>query len=267
MATPQRSVPRQPTGWWAFGLGDHPTWTLPLIGTLLAALLLGHDHYLSPHTRPVPSPASYSIRLLSWDPLIIYIIDFISPAERKALLNLGVGRETLFERSKVYYDGEDSIDPARSSTTAFLPDADPITERIIARASELQGYTPRHLSESLQLTRYNVGQYFYPHFDPLEVEGSLSVHRLTTIFAFLEATCTECGTQFPNIHLNWSAEHPSWCDYVDCQKRALTVKAIPGNAVLWKSWNSSGHVDVRTLHAGLPPEKGVKTGLNIWTNG
>ncbi|KAF9873888.1 hypothetical protein CkaCkLH20_08622 [Colletotrichum karsti] len=215
-----------------------------------------------------PLPKAYSIRILSYDPLIIYIVGFLSWAERRHLLRLG---ESLFERSTIYIDEETQYlhDPDRTSSTAYLPDSDPIVQRITKRASEIQGYTPLDLHESLQLTRYRAGQLFNPHLDPLDasVNGS-STHRLTTIFAIVEASCEKCGTQFPYLNVNWTLEDRSWCAYVDCENHeALTVKAVPGNALFWKSWDNFGELDTRTTHAGLPPEGGVKTGLNIWTNG
>lgn len=169
----------------------------------------------------------------------------------------------------VYVDGHDALESTRTSSTAYLPDSDPIVQRIERRASEIQGYTPSHMHESLQLTRYRTGQLFNPHLDPLEEYcNATNTHRLTTIFAIVEATCEECGTQFPNLNINWTQEDRSWCKYVDCNNHeALTVRAVAGNAIFWKSFDNEGVLDRRTMHAGLPPEGGIKTGLNIWTNG
>ncbi|CAI0651443.1 unnamed protein product [Colletotrichum noveboracense] len=244
---------------------------LLFFGTLIPAIVLLWPR-VSPHMSSVlaiqPLPKTYSIRILSYDPLIIYVVGFLSWAERNHLLQLG---QPLFERSAVYVDAENSnlYDSDRTSSTAFLPDEDPIVRRIIKRASEIQGYTPENMHESLQLTRYSAGQRFNPHLDPLDdYHNGSTTHRLTTIFAIVEATCEKCGTQFPNLNINWTLEDKSWCNYVECDNNeALTVKAVAGNALFWKSWDNSGKLDDRTTHAGLPPEGGIKTGLNIWTNG
>ncbi|KAK1689543.1 hypothetical protein BDP55DRAFT_691654 [Colletotrichum godetiae] len=197
---------------------------------------------------------------------MIYVVGFLSWAERIHFIHLG---NPLFERSTVYIDGEQGIDTDRTSSTAYLPDEDILVQRVIKRASEIQGYTDGDHHESLQLTRYGAGQLFRPHVDPLEDSSNdTSTHRLTTIFATVEATCNGCGTQFPNLHINWTMEDPSWRQYVECEDiDALTVKAVPGNALFWKSWTNARRLDPRTLHAGLPPENGIKTGLNIWTHG
>ncbi|KAK7447135.1 hypothetical protein Landi51_07010 [Colletotrichum acutatum] len=156
----------------------------------------------------------------------------------------------------------------RTSSTAYLPDKDWLVQRIIRRASEIQGYTNENLHESLQLTQYGPDQLFRPHVDTLEDSANEALtHQLTTIFAIVEATCDRCGTQFPNSRIKWPLEDPSWCKYVECgDVEALTFKAVPGNALFWKSWTNARSLDPRTLHTGLPPESGVKTGLNIWTH-
>ncbi|UQC86277.1 uncharacterized protein CLUP02_11777 [Colletotrichum lupini] len=163
---------------------------------------------------------TYSIRILSYDPLIVYVVEFVKP---------------LFERSTVYNNGAQEIDMDRTSSTAYLADEGRIGQRHIRRASEIQGYANESLHKSLQLSRYGPGQLFSPHVDPPE-----------------DTTCDRCGTQFPNILLNWTLEDPSWCKFVECRDVvALSVKAVPGR------------LDPRTLYAGLAPENDIKTGLNI----
>ncbi|TEA19670.1 putative prolyl 4-hydroxylase 4 [Colletotrichum sidae] len=259
---------------------NHVPWSrfLLLCGALVPAILVLLWPRISAFSGPLapvltrvlalePYPKTYSIRIMSYDPLIIYVVGFISWAERTHLLQIG---ESLYERSAVYdQDEERSVfDEERTSSTAWLPDEDPIVQRIIRRASTIQGYTPLEKHEELQLTRYVTGQFFNPHLDPILFTNDTYIHRLTTMFAYLESTCEKCGTQFPNLAINWTMEDPDWCNYVDCANQtAVTVKAIPGNALFWKNWDNDGQLDDRTTHAGLPPEGGRKTGLNIWTHG
>lgn len=155
----------------------------------------------------------------------------------------------------------------RTSSTAVLPEDDPVVGRVAARAAALQGFAPRHSLEALQLTRYRAGQEYKPHLDHLhDVVPPHRTDRVTTIFAVLEATCDHCGTRFPRLAVDWSQESRKWCRFVDCDDHdALTVRAVPGNALFWKNIDGNRVGDDRVLHAGLPLLNGVKTGLNIWT--
>ena len=73
-------------------------------------------------------------------------------------------------------------------------------------------------------------------------------------------------------------EDDRWCRFVDCEaggedngtnKKGVVFKPVPGNAVYWENFRSdgSGRGYDETWHAGLPVEKGVKVGLNIWSLG
>ncbi|KAH8728903.1 hypothetical protein GQ44DRAFT_737119 [Phaeosphaeriaceae sp. PMI808] len=197
---------------------------------------------------------------------MIHLEGFISESERLHLLRLG---ENRFNNSEVLVpNGTLIISDDRTSDTAFLPDDDLIVQRIISRASSFQGYSPLENHEGLQLTRYKAGQEFKPHWDHIQNAAipENTTQRITTIFAVLEASCDECGTRFPLISIDWSKEDQRWCQFVDCtDTEGITIKPIPGNALFWKNLNSTGGGDSRTLHAGLPPVTGTKTGLNIWT--
>lgn len=131
------------------------------------------------------------------------------------------------------------------------------------RAAEVQGFTDLDHIERLQATRYEKGQQFRPHYDTREVlNGKM---RGTTIFATLDATCAECGTQFPELIVEWDKKDPAWCKFFECNSPLLTAKAVPGAALLWRNIHANKSVDERMLHAGLPVEQGSKVGLNIWT--
>ena len=58
----------------------------------------------------------------------------------------------------------------------------------------------------------------------------------------------------------------------DCEAGGAThfplagVQQAPvcGHALCWHNINKRGLLDGRTLHAGLPVERGVKWGMNVW---
>jgi prolyl 4-hydroxylase len=129
----------------------------------------------------------------------------------------------------------------------------------------MQGFMSPTDFEALQVVRYRTGQKFDPHYDwyhnPSEQNNT---SRITSIFATLQANCSNCGTQFPHIRYNWATEDPRLCEFVDCSNEALTIKPIEGNALFWRNLLADGTGDKRSLHAGLPLSSGSKIGLNIF---
>jgi prolyl 4-hydroxylase len=165
-------------------------------------------------------------------------------------------------------NGTSRLDDQRTSSTAYLGKTDPIVQRVLNRAGELQGFVSVDSMEDLQLTAYATGQQYTPHYDWF-FEHLVPVmsyqNRGSTFFVTLEADCENCGTQFPRVSVDWRNQDPRWCEFVECENNVLTVKAKPGSAVFWKNLDADGYGNPRTLHAGLPVPEGKKTGMNIWT--
>ncbi|KAF7189428.1 Prolyl 4-hydroxylase 1 [Pseudocercospora fuligena] len=211
--------------------------------------------------------AQYTVRTISYDPLIQHIENLVTPREIQYLLTLAKDR---FNHSTAYFkNGSILITSDRTSSSAFLPSNDPTVKCILARVAEYQGYADPNLIEELQVTRYLPGQFFGTHYDWLQGAanpGDYIFDRDTTFFATLEATCSDCGTWFSLLNYDWTFEDPRWCSFVDCNRRdGLTVKPVPGSAVFWKNLHENGTGDERMLHAGLSARDGFRTGLNIWT--
>jgi prolyl 4-hydroxylase len=216
---------------------------------------------------------TYSIRILSFDPLMIYIINFVPEEERRHFLEAGYVLPCHSDYTRLISNSRDlftrsTVDTGKGTVVSRLDSSDPMVKRIMSRASAFQGYTSSQDHEPLQMTRYSVGQEYKPHWDHRQNESvpRNETQRITTFFAILEATCETCGTRFPDLKVDWSKEDARWCHFVDCSDHdGITIRPIPGNALFWKNLDNSGAGDPRTLHAGLPPLTGVKTGLNIWT--
>lgn len=138
------------------------------------------------------------------------------------------------------------------------------------RAAELQGFVDIRKLENLQMTAYEQGQNYAPHFDWFD-QRTLSKkrsNRASTFFAILEADCTNCGTRFPRLQVDWSARDARWCGFVNCNStESLTVEAVPGAALFWRNIDNRDVVNENTLHEGLSVDQGSKVGLNIWTHG
>ena len=76
------------------------------------------------------------------------------------------------------------------------------------------------------------------------------------------------GTEFPRLNIRGREDGQSICEIVQCDNsQGTTFKVKPGNAVYWENFRADGKGFDETWHAGLPVEKGVKVGLNIWSFG
>lgn len=161
-------------------------------------------------------------------------------------------------------DGKIRDAEGRTSSTAFLPEDDPVVASIIQRAADFQGYlSPKDIE--VQVTSYQPGQEVKYHYDGY-TDRSRPTNRISTFFAILKSNCQDCGTQFPFINTTSRHQYDSrWCDFIDCEKEVLTTRNIEGSALFWVNLDHAGEGRKDMLHAGLPALNGEKVGLNIWT--
>lgn len=88
-----------------------------------------------------------------------------------------------------------------------MPNDDHIVQCVTQRAAEFQGYAPIRNIETLQVVHYGPGQQYQPHYD-WGVANAGHAERFSTFFVTLEANCTECGTSFPNLAIDWTTLDP-----------------------------------------------------------
>ncbi|KAM7206389.1 hypothetical protein V8F20_002738 [Naviculisporaceae sp. PSN 640] len=224
------------------------------------------------------APHSYTTTLISLSPLVIYIHNFISPAEASALVELGV---PLLQPSPITGYGSDTQNTQhRTSWSAPLPVNNSLVDCILARSEAFMGtllLAGRDNMGQAQLVRYTEGQKFGLHHDwfsrPRLLDEDAKIgrrrlyNRIATIFLTLQAdniTEDTGETWFPHVKPITSSgeKHPWWREHED---GGMAFKAIPGNAIFWVNmFPNNGSGDGRTLHAGLPVKGGVKTAMNIW---
>ncbi|EHK17060.1 uncharacterized protein TRIVIDRAFT_112751, partial [Trichoderma virens Gv29-8] len=243
----------------------------------------------------VPScPAdAYGARILSREPLVVYLEGFLSESERKHLLEIS---EPIFEPSTITHDSSATHrDTAvRDSSVAVLPRTD-IVRCIEARARAFQGWRRDLWIERLRTQRYVAGGHYNHHFDWSGNADGWG--RVSSFMAWIDASdeLEGGGTEFPLLETTMGGDAPKWCDLIECksekagdgdgqgeQKRlsddikaegedvegkGTTFKVVPGNAVYWENFAPDGRGYDETWHAGLPVKKGVKVGLNIWSFG
>lgn len=223
----------------------------------------------------VCGPQAYNTHIVSTDPLVIYIHDFLSPTEITALLEAG---DPLFKPSLTTKRGRSTPDKSRTSKSAGLPRGDLAVECVLTRAEHFMGamFAPeRDEMGAPQLVRYGPGEKFDFHYDWFPrlqrgEEGRGGWNRPASFFVTLEDGCEAGETYFPNI----SAAAPvgglegqggegrfPWREH---EGGGIAFRPVKGNALFWVNLLGDGTGDERTRHAGLPVTGGTKTAMNIW---
>lgn len=187
-------------------------------------------------------------------PWIVTLENFITDEEADALIAAGAkkGYERSSDVGAENPDGthEDEVNEGRTSENAWcdddICDDDPIIGPVLERIAEV---TKTHVDnhESLQLLRYEPGQFYNQHHDYIEYQADLpSGVRMLTLFLYLNDVTEGGGTAFPLLNNN----------------EGIVVQPKRGNALLWPSVldEDPEEKDGRTDHEALPVLKGIKYG-------
>ncbi|GJD05299.1 2OG-Fe(II) oxygenase family oxidoreductase [Colletotrichum higginsianum] len=218
---------------------------------------------------------NYTTQIVSLDPLVVYIHNFLGEADIAALLAAG---EPAFRPSHVVKHGRTQGTPDRTSWSAGLPADDAAVRCVLHRAEAFMGTTLAPGRDEIgppQLVRYTAAQRFnlhhdwYDAFQPDRVGGrDRRWNRVASFFAVLQDGCTGGETWFPALravtpqHLRDEREGEApWRRHED---GGLAFRPVRGNAVFWVNLHANGTGDERVLHAGLPLGSGLKTAMNIW---
>ncbi|KAG9232535.1 hypothetical protein BJ875DRAFT_74888 [Amylocarpus encephaloides] len=219
-------------------------------------------------------PHHYNTFILSHEPLIVYIEDFLSADESKHLIEIS---EDKFTPSTVSTGAEASIQTdIRHSEVALIARDDQV-RCIENRARAFQGWRPDLHIERLRTQRYGVGGHYRNHFD--WSGASRDADRVSTFMVYVDADCEGGGTKFPRLRMP-DVSKGRWCEFLECDRQqdedrselaadnwGITFKPIKGNAIFWENLRPDGRGYEETFHAGLPVLAGTKIGLNIWSWG
>ena len=189
--------------------------------------------------------------VLSRDPWVIIIDDFLSEEECTRLIALGgeLGYKRSEDVGKTNFDGttESVQSKQRTSTNAWCTDLcfeDPLSKQVHQKLDDLT-LLPKENGEYLQLLKYEVGQFYGPHHDYIDMDDDRPQGvRILTVFLYLNDVDAGGGTNF--------------------QLLDLTVMPKRGRVLVWPSVldHKPNMKDRRTEHQALPVEKGIKYGAN-----
>lgn len=188
--------------------------------------------------------APFSPRVLSQDPWVVVLEDFLSDAEVDVLIRKG-GHH--FERSLA----GDGITPVRTSSTSWcnvdLCLNDPVVQAVRARIADLIGISWEN-AEHLQLLRYLPGEFYKAHHDQNALADSAWGTRVLTFFMYLSNVDIGGQTRFNNL--------------------GIEVTPRKGSALIWPNVlvSSPDEADNRTFHEAVAVEKGTKLSANFWVH-
>lgn len=195
------------------------------------------------------SDFDYREEVLSENPKIIYLHNFITPKEANHFIELG---KKLKQPSTI--DTKDSpislAQEIRSSQSAHVGKRrDDIVSYVEDKAVSYMNIDINKL-EPLQVVIYEKGQKYNPHYDfftPDTPDVIQRGNRTKTILVYLNDLPKDAGgsTFFPKINLR-------------VQPKGL-------DAIYFENMNDNNELDYNTLHAGEPLLKDVtKYAINIW---
>lgn len=191
-----------------------------------------------------------AMRVLSEQPFIAVIEHFAIPAECDWFI--ARGRPTL-RRAEVYQNSPipQAVDSRTNSETGFtIGNADVLLSVMRDRISSATAI-PVGRFEVTKLLHYTAGQHFALHGDfvatntpELREEIQRRGQRVMTLLVYLNDDYEGGATEFPRIGLRFRGKR--------------------GDALIFRNSDDAGTPDYRTVHAGVPVERGEKWVLSQW---
>ncbi|KAK0119636.1 hypothetical protein ONS95_011074 [Cadophora gregata] len=249
-------------------------------------------------------PHNYTTEIVSVEPLLIYINDFLSSEEADLLVDLGT---PSLASSEIYVNGQKVSSKTRTSRSGGLPPSSPLVSCILTRAltflgpaipstkshpyssSSSQNSNPNPLSifGTPQIVQYGPGEHFSTHHDwydrpqPLR-DGSMdytggrwSFNRWGSFFVYLDEEAVGGETWFPHIEARTPVLSSQGEDsegggekrkWEKNTEEGRGTNFLPrkGNALFWVNLHGNGTGDERVVHAGREVKGGKKTAMNLW---
>ena len=219
--------------------------------------------------------------ILSSDPWILTIDNFLTSEESDAVLKAGSNSGTDWARSQA----GDGVQAARTSSTAWCKGKclqDPTVRAVEQRVSSLLGGIPMENAEPMQVLRYEEGQFYKVHHDQNSPRSSAWGPRMFTVFMYIgdgygggaipifpsSNSCTRAylgtcgqagGTHFLKLrpraftltYTHACMHHGTHTGETHFPKMNLTVSAKKGAACVWTSILDSDpyQVCISCIHA------------------
>ncbi|KAF5024431.1 hypothetical protein F66182_3517 [Fusarium sp. NRRL 66182] len=216
---------------------------------------------------------NFTVEILSIDPLVMYINNFLSDYEVDHLLDLSRDK---FEQSPVYDENLKTVIDRRfrTSQSAMVQKNDTVGQCLSRRMKSILGNVQHIDTEPIQIVKYEPDERFHVHMDWFDKPRNRTYsrehpqrpyNRLASIFTYLDDNCTGGETYFPQVQGVSAVADGDKFSRTESGK-GLLVRPKRGNAVFWNNLLPNGTGDPRVAHAGLPVHKGRKIGINLFSH-
>ncbi|KLO84795.1 uncharacterized protein LW93_5077 [Fusarium fujikuroi] len=214
-----------------------------------------------------------TIEILSIDPFVMYINNFLSEYEVNHLLEIS---HDNFEQSPVYDENLKTVVDTRfrTSQSSMVPKSDIVGKCLSWKMKSILGNIQHIDTEPIQIVKYEPSERFRIHMDWFDKPRNRTYsrkhpkrpyNRLASIFAYLDDDCTGGETYFPEVQGVSRAADGDKFSRTESGK-GLLVRPKKGNAVFWNNLLPNGTGDPRVAHAGLPVHAGRKIGINLFSH-
>lgn len=191
-----------------------------------------------------------SKNIISSDPTIFTINEFLTDEDCIHMIRISKDKMT---RSLVTSDTKGVVSEGRTGSSCWISHShDKITQNIAKRISDCVG-APLENAESFQMIHYSKSQQYKPHFDGWVHDSSQKTlrnikyggQRMWTALCYLNAVEKGGGTKFTGLNLTVNAE----------SRKLLVFQNVVNGTHVRHS---------KSIHAGMPVEKGEKFAFNLW---
>ncbi|KAK0101322.1 hypothetical protein ONS95_006498 [Cadophora gregata] len=206
----------------------------------------------------------YTTEILSLEPPMIYLNNFITLEESRYLIKLGTDHYNGFRVT-----GEKDVKDGIAPPSADLPKTDPVVSCVGQRALKFLGFMGLEDYEPPWLVKYGTSQMLRIHHDPSPIEEPMvdengrRFHRWATLFIYLENDCLGGETLFPNL----PAVPPGANKTKFATTRSgygMAMRPLEGSGAFWVNFHPNGTRNGYVAHGGLPIVDGYKYALNIF---
>ena len=198
------------------------------------------------------------MQLLSTDPLILTIDDFLTDEECKHMIN--ISKDRLNKARTCHYSKEekkrveDKNYEGRTNKNCWINfKEDDIIKNIYNKSAKLLNTDYRYF-ESLQVIYYRKNEEYKYHYDAWDKTDKAKFNKYTQ----------ELGNRVYTLLFYLNDVRKGGETGFDMTKDKIKIKSVKGKALLFKNLNEDGTLNKKSRHAGLPVIQGEKWACNFW---